>query len=263
MRFPSGACGKEPACQCRRCKRWGFHPWVRKIPLRSAGNPLQYSSLENLMDWGAWWATVHGVAQNWTGLNRLSNPHTERETYKADRNWGVLGILGVIGHDPYLLTQPSRLLRSSHPQVSINTYLEGRNNPTPTPSPSTQTLVSLPQALFTLHSSWNKWASWIWNLPSPLDEVPDPAPPQPQLCPLPHQLHRSQPHQMETPFGYLEFSSSQFVSLETTICPFKYSPRVLSIQGPSQGSTATWSPLGSVPFSPPRASGLRQGHPWW
>ena len=28
-----GAGGKEPECQCRRCKRRGFHPWVRKIPL--------------------------------------------------------------------------------------------------------------------------------------------------------------------------------------------------------------------------------------
>ena len=25
------------------------------------GNPLQYSYLENPMDGGAWWATVHGV----------------------------------------------------------------------------------------------------------------------------------------------------------------------------------------------------------
>ena len=27
------------------------------------GNPLQYSSLENLMDRGAWQATFHGVAK--------------------------------------------------------------------------------------------------------------------------------------------------------------------------------------------------------
>ena len=27
------------------------------------GNPLQYSCLENSMDRGAWWATVHGVAK--------------------------------------------------------------------------------------------------------------------------------------------------------------------------------------------------------
>ena len=34
------------------------------------GNPLQYSCLENPMDRGAWWATVHGVAKSRT---RLSN----------------------------------------------------------------------------------------------------------------------------------------------------------------------------------------------
>ena len=32
MGFPSGASGKEPACQSRRRKRHGFDPWVRKIP---------------------------------------------------------------------------------------------------------------------------------------------------------------------------------------------------------------------------------------
>ena len=30
------ASGKEPACQCRRCKRHGFDPWVGKIPWRRA-----------------------------------------------------------------------------------------------------------------------------------------------------------------------------------------------------------------------------------
>ena len=30
------------------------------------GNPLQYSCLENPMDRGAWWATVHMVAKSWT-----------------------------------------------------------------------------------------------------------------------------------------------------------------------------------------------------
>ena len=37
------------------------------------GTPLQYSSLENPMDGGAWWAAVHGVAQSWTQLKRLSS----------------------------------------------------------------------------------------------------------------------------------------------------------------------------------------------
>ena len=34
VRLPGGASGKEPAYQCRRHKRHGFDPWVRKIPWR-------------------------------------------------------------------------------------------------------------------------------------------------------------------------------------------------------------------------------------
>ena len=30
--FPGGAGGKEPICQCRRCKTHRFDPWVEKIP---------------------------------------------------------------------------------------------------------------------------------------------------------------------------------------------------------------------------------------
>ena len=33
------------------------------------GNPLQYSCLENPMDGGAWWATLHGVAKSRTRLS--------------------------------------------------------------------------------------------------------------------------------------------------------------------------------------------------
>ena len=34
-----------------------------RFPGGGHGNPLQYSCLENPMDRGAWWATVHGVAR--------------------------------------------------------------------------------------------------------------------------------------------------------------------------------------------------------
>ena len=60
MGFAGGASGKKPICQCRRHKRHRFNPWVGKIPGGGHGNPLQYSSLENPMDRGAWRATVHG-----------------------------------------------------------------------------------------------------------------------------------------------------------------------------------------------------------
>ena len=46
--------------------RLWFNPWVRKSPGGGHGNPLQYSCLENPMNRGAWWATVHRVAESWT-----------------------------------------------------------------------------------------------------------------------------------------------------------------------------------------------------
>ena len=43
--------------------------WER---LEGAGNPLQYSCLENPMDKGAWWAAVHGDAKSQTRLSDFS-----------------------------------------------------------------------------------------------------------------------------------------------------------------------------------------------
>ena len=37
--FPGGARGKQSAYQCRRCKRHGLDPWVRKIPWRRKWQP--------------------------------------------------------------------------------------------------------------------------------------------------------------------------------------------------------------------------------
>ena len=80
--FPGGASGKEPICQCRRCKRHGFDPWAGRSPGGGHGNPLQYSCLEKLMDRGAWWATIHGaqrVAHDWSNLactTLLSSQHS-------------------------------------------------------------------------------------------------------------------------------------------------------------------------------------------
>ena len=37
--------------------------------------PLQYACLENSMDGGAWWATVHGVAKSWTRLSDFTSLH--------------------------------------------------------------------------------------------------------------------------------------------------------------------------------------------
>ena len=44
----------------------GMIPGSGKFPGGGNGNPLQYSCLGNLMDRGAWWATVHGVSKGQT-----------------------------------------------------------------------------------------------------------------------------------------------------------------------------------------------------
>ena len=38
-------------------------PGLGRAPGEGNGNPIQYSGLENLIDRGAWWATVHGVTK--------------------------------------------------------------------------------------------------------------------------------------------------------------------------------------------------------
>ena len=61
--FPGGSDGKESACNEGDL---GSIPGSKRSPEEGDGNPLKYSCLENSMDKGAWWTTVHGVAKIWT-----------------------------------------------------------------------------------------------------------------------------------------------------------------------------------------------------
>ena len=47
----------------------GLIPGSGRSPGGEDGNPQRYSCLENPMDRGSWWATVHGVANNQTQLS--------------------------------------------------------------------------------------------------------------------------------------------------------------------------------------------------
>ena len=47
----------------------GLIPGLGRCPGEGCGSPLQYSCLENPMDRGAWWATVHWVANSQTQLS--------------------------------------------------------------------------------------------------------------------------------------------------------------------------------------------------
>ena len=53
----------------------GSIPGLGRSPGKGNGNPLQYSCLENPMDGGAWWATVHRVAKSQTQLSDFTSLH--------------------------------------------------------------------------------------------------------------------------------------------------------------------------------------------
>ena len=69
MRFPDGSDGKESACNAgdardadsiRTCKRWGFDPWIGKIPWRREWlptpvfSPREFHRQRSLADYSPW-----------------------------------------------------------------------------------------------------------------------------------------------------------------------------------------------------------------
>ena len=57
---------KESACNAGNL---GLIPGLGSSPGEGNSYTLQYSCLENPMDRGTWWATVHGLTKNRTGLS--------------------------------------------------------------------------------------------------------------------------------------------------------------------------------------------------
>ena len=68
--LPGGSEGKASASNTRDL---GSIPGSGRSPGEGNGNPLQYSCLENPVDGGAWWATVHGVAKSRTWLSDFTS----------------------------------------------------------------------------------------------------------------------------------------------------------------------------------------------
>ena len=59
---------KNPPADVGDVRDVGSIPELGRSLGEGNGNPLQYTFLENPMDRGAWWATVHGVAKSQTQL---------------------------------------------------------------------------------------------------------------------------------------------------------------------------------------------------
>ena len=63
MGFPGDAIVKNPPANAKDAGDTGSTPGSGRAPGEGNGSPLQYSCLGNLMDRGAWQATVYGVAK--------------------------------------------------------------------------------------------------------------------------------------------------------------------------------------------------------
>ena len=67
--FPGGSGGELSACNVGNL---GSIPGLGRSPGEGNGNPFQYSCLENPVNGGAWWATVHGVAKSRIQLSNFT-----------------------------------------------------------------------------------------------------------------------------------------------------------------------------------------------
>ncbi|KAM9700771.1 centromere protein P isoform 2-T2 [Dama dama] len=64
---------KNPSANAGEVRHTGLIPGLGRSPGGGHTNPLQYSCVENLVDRGAWQATVHGVAKSWTRLSNFTS----------------------------------------------------------------------------------------------------------------------------------------------------------------------------------------------
>ena len=153
--------GKSHGCRSLvGCSPWGrwesdsterlhFHFSLSCIGERN-GNPLQCSCLENPRDGGAWWAAIHGVAQSWTRLKRLSSSSTVqwglKESVTTERlsthrrptilcaNTGQMYSMLLCKHRLYLIlphaTGHNASYTSWNPSRSVFRFLNNSGDPT-------------------------------------------------------------------------------------------------------------------------------------
>ena len=85
--FPGGSVGRELPCNPRDARDMGLIPGSGRSPGGGHGYSLQYSCLENLMDRGAWWPTVHRlqrVGHDWSEWAQHILPYNDLNIMAMD-----------------------------------------------------------------------------------------------------------------------------------------------------------------------------------
>ena len=91
LSFPGGTSGKESACQCRRCKRHDFNPWIGKILCEE-----EMATHSSILAWKIPWTEEPGGLQS-MGLQRVRHDwtHTQDRLCTAPEDSRVFGFLSL------------------------------------------------------------------------------------------------------------------------------------------------------------------------
>ena len=104
--YSCGANGKDPLANAGDIRDMGLIPGSGRSPGGGHGNPLQFSCLENPMDRGAWWTTLHRVTQIQTWLKQLSKHSTRCRRKKLGQIHEFILGQGVLGSRDLSPTSP-------------------------------------------------------------------------------------------------------------------------------------------------------------
>ena len=108
--FPGGSVDKEPACQCRRCRKHGINPWVRKIPWRRKWQPTpvffpgKSHGQRSLVG-----CSPHGVVKSQTQLSE--HTCTRKALYSVLSSFSIRCPKLVRNHSGFILAYQSPLAR--------------------------------------------------------------------------------------------------------------------------------------------------------
>jgi len=100
---PGGASGRETACQCRRGKRCGFNPWIRKIPWRRKWQPTPVFLL------GKFYGAEEPDGLQYIVLQRVGHDEVTKHSLVI----GETSDISIEGHSTtYLMSKPLKIIKN-------------------------------------------------------------------------------------------------------------------------------------------------------
>ena len=102
----------------------GSIPGSGRPPGEGHGNPLSYSCLENPMDRGTWWGTVHSVTKSRTWLKQLNTTTTTKKTVTVwhDGGWANTTVAIILQYTN--VSNPCALYPCNTNTVQCQLYLK-------------------------------------------------------------------------------------------------------------------------------------------